>query len=230
MGSPTSSRRRILAIAERSSRETCGWEIPSVEATSAWVQSQKKRRSTIWRSRGLSAREARLTSARASMTSSSGGPSGAASALHQLERPACGDCARIGTARAAGLGGFPSLRFLGLDAPRQPDERGPIAEMAAHLALHAAREIGAQRDRTGRVAAVDRAHECQRTDLLEVLARLAELGEAAGDVVHEREVRLDQQTPGLAGRSSVHRRHGTIVNVAREFSPMIFRIDSGFMG
>ena len=66
--------------------------------------------------------------------------------------------------------------------------------MAAHLALDAAGQVRLQR-RPRRIAAVDRADECQRADLLEVFARLARLREAAGDVMGERQVRLDQLTP-----------------------------------
>ena len=55
--------------------------------------------------------------------------------------------------------------------------------MAPQLAFDTARQIGVERDATGGVAPVDRAHERERADLHEILARLARLSETARDVM-----------------------------------------------
>ena len=69
--------------------------------------------------------------------------------------------------------------------------------MAPQLAFDAARQIRLQRDAPGRVAPVDRTHERECADLHEILASLARLGEAARDVMDERQVRFDQEPPRL---------------------------------
>ncbi len=98
----------------------------------------------------------------------------------------------------------------GTHRPREADRGDVVAQVPAHLALHAPRHVLRQGLHASGITAVDRAHDRERADLPQVLGPLAEARQAPCQTVDERQVRLDELAP-LRVRRSVIRSHTTML-------------------
>jgi hypothetical protein len=110
-----------------------------------------------------------------------------------------------------------------LDPAGDSNDGTPIAQMAADLALDAARDVPRQGCRPFRVASVDRTDHGDRADLHQILEPLAAAGEASGYPPNERKVVFDQPAPRGGSEPLICRTGRRIAGVPHHLEPSIRR-------
>ena len=90
-----------------------------------------------------------------------------------------------------------------LDVARHPERPPSVSEMALQLAHDRRGGVGRERNTAFRVEAIDRVQQTERSGLRQVVDGLAPAGEAAGEVLREREELLGELfTRGRVGQAS----------------------------